>query len=114
MIRRGWKTPPINGIRGPVNGYIKDTYLMAADFEISVTHKGANVHLDLSGNFDGSSAFELIHFLKHYCDGYETAVIHTHGLKGLHPSGLEVFRRNMCLLNGQNILLVFTGKRSIE
>ena len=53
------------------------------------------VRLKLYGDFDGSSACELINFLKTCRSASNQIQIDTNNLNTLHPFGLEVFRRNL-------------------
>ena len=82
---------------------------MASNFKISVHRNDENVHLKLAGDFDGSSAHELLNALKRYCHGASKAFIHTSCLKQIHPFGRDVFQSHLDILNGKCIPLVFTG-----
>jgi anti-anti-sigma regulatory factor len=87
---------------------------MASNFRITTSRCKSDVHLRLSGDFDGTSAFELIYALKERCAGTTKAFIHTDGLKRIHTFGKDVLCNNLSLLNGQDIHLAFCGRNAAE
>ena len=82
---------------------------MASNFKILINRNDDNFHFRLVGDFDGSSAFELINALKAYYDKAGNVVINTCGLSMIHPFGCVVFQKN-CPINNQSYGLTFTGK----
>ena len=82
---------------------------MPSNFKISVHRNDENVHLKLAGDFDGSSAHELLDALMRYCPGASRAFIHTTCLMQIHPSGRDVLQSHLDILNGKCIPLIFTG-----
>lgn len=82
---------------------------MASNFQIFVHTNGENIHLKLVGDFDGSSACELLNTLKKYCRRTSGAYIHTNCLKHIDPFGRDVFQTNLNMLNDKCAPLVFTG-----
>ena len=87
---------------------------MAARFRISIHRNSENLHLKLMGDFDGTSAHELLNVLKRYSTRTARIFIHTSGLRNIHPFGLNVFHDNLSLLQGQSIALVFTGEHASQ
>ena len=85
---------------------------MAKDFKISVQRKGEDVHLKLRGDFDGTSAHELLNVLRRSCAPCSKVYLHTGSLKTLHRFGLQVFHSNFDLLKGKSLDLVFTGEHA--
>ena len=83
---------------------------MAANFKISVHWNSDNLHLKLMGDFDGSSAHELINTLKRNSRGAVRVFIHTNCLKQIHPFGKSVFFNNLNTLNIHPAQFVFTGE----
>jgi len=82
---------------------------MASNFRILAHRNNDTLYLRLLGDFDGSSAFELINALKAHDCGAGQVVVDTCGLSSLHPFGLGVFQKK----SSMNILcrdLAFTGK----
>lgn len=83
---------------------------MSANFRIS-THRDRNsLHLKLEGDFDGSSAHELINTLKKGDSKVAKVMIHTGGLKTIHPFGQDVFRKNFFILNKKNVRYFLIGR----
>jgi hypothetical protein len=63
---------------------------MASNFKLFLDETGDSLHLKLYGDFDGSSAHELIHTLKK-C-GSRFYQIFTFFWKGCFPEILRIFR----------------------
>ena len=89
---------------------------MAMNFRITVHQNSENIHLRLDGDFDGSSAYELLNALEKRCRFASRAFIHTNGLRQLDPFGLSVFHANLNDLKrvGKCRPLHFTGDRAKE
>ena len=83
---------------------------MASNFKISGRHKNATMEIRLAGDFDGTSACELLNFLAEHCDGAARVFVNTKGLKEIYPFGVETFQNNLYLLKGRGLRLFFTGK----
>ena len=85
---------------------------MASNFGIGI-HKNSNgFGLKLEGDFDATSAYELIYAIKKLPEETAKISICTHGLKNIHPFGLDVFHRFMRSLNGQFTKIMFTGRNA--
>ncbi len=85
---------------------------MAPNFRISMHRNSENLHLKLMGDFDGSSACELLNVLKENCNGVCRVIIHTSCLKNIYPFGREVFRCNFSELNRHRTRIMFTGENA--
>jgi hypothetical protein len=85
---------------------------MAINFRIFVHRNGENLHLKLIGDFDGTSAHELLSVLKRYGNRISRVFIHTSCLRDIHRFGRNVFHDNLDALNGQSVTLVFTGENA--
>jgi anti-anti-sigma regulatory factor len=84
---------------------------MARNFKISVHRNGERLHLKLRGDFDGTSAHELLSALnKHTNHATARVFIHTSSLSMIHPFGLDVFHGNLSSIKGKSLDLVFTGE----
>jgi hypothetical protein len=83
---------------------------MANNFKFMLNRIRDKIHLKLYGDFDGSSAFELINILKNYRSGSTQISIDTNGLNTLHPFGMDVFRRNLSTLDIKKNNIAITGK----
>lgn len=82
---------------------------MASNFKIFVQRTGQDIHVKLKGDFDGSSAHELINLLESYAGKSARIVVHTSSISSIHPFGLDVFQKK-CGVNGLNGRLMFKGK----
>lgn len=83
---------------------------MASNFKISVRRQNGSLHLKLIGDFDGTSACELLNFLQDNCDGVARVLINTRGLKEVYPFGVDTFQNSLYLLKDRPFRLMFTGK----
>ena len=83
---------------------------MAANFHIATDHGDDHLRLKLDGDFDGTSAFELIHLLKKVGRRKRKIIIDTDGLKRIYPFGRETFWKNLSSATVETRRLVMTGK----
>ena len=83
---------------------------MASNFKILLSRNKQKLHLKLMGNFDGSSAYELINTIKHHCGKNGKIVVHTGGLAVIHPFGLSVFHKNWAISKKESRSITFAGK----
>jgi hypothetical protein len=67
-------------------------------------------HLILEGDFDGSSAYELLETLKKYGNGFYQIYIDTNDLKTIYPFGREVFQKKLGIFKQKLNNLVFLGE----
>jgi len=81
---------------------------MASNFRIYCHQNKDNLHLKLIGDFDGSSAYELINTLKKYKGIAGKVFIDTCFLFSVHSFGLDVFQKNYTIKKLSRIL-TFTG-----
>jgi hypothetical protein len=88
--------------------------IMAANFKVSVLRKSASLYLKLMGDFDGSSAFDLIKLLRKNWKGIHSVFICTSGLRNIYPFGRDMFYKNLSFLAGKPIRLIFTGEKSAQ
>jgi hypothetical protein len=93
---------------------MKGDILMAHNFKILYHRNAENLHLKLLGDFDGSSAWELINGLKENCYGINRIFIHTNCLKHVHPFGREVLHKNLFTPIGRSVHVLFTGEKASE
>jgi hypothetical protein len=85
---------------------------MASNFEITTDQKSDGFGLKLAGDFDATSAWELIYAIKKLPEDAKRVAIFTDGLKDILPFGLHVFHRFMQSLNGRSNRIVFTGSNA--
>jgi len=82
---------------------------MASNFRIYCHQNRGNLHLKLMGDFDGSSAYELINTLKKYRGIVGRVFIHTCFLSSVNSFGLDVFQKS-CTIKKLSRILTFTGE----
>ena len=85
---------------------------MACNFKIVVHKNSDNLHLKLAGDFDGSSALQLIQSLKTRKNRASRVFIHTSSLTDIYPFGKNVFENGLDSLEGQVASFVFTGEKA--
>ena len=85
---------------------------MVSNFRTSVHPNDDNLHVILTGDFDGSSACELLDLLKRYSNGFQRIFVHTDSLEHIHPLGPATFHSKFCALNGNQKRLFFTGQHA--
>ena len=82
---------------------------MASNFGIAIDKKSYGFVLKLEGDFDATSAYELIYAIKKLPEETVKISIYTNGLKNILPRGLDVLHRYMGPLNCQSNKIVLTG-----
>lgn len=87
---------------------------MASNFKISVHRNSDNLHLKLIGDFDGTSAHQVLNILKTNSRGASNIFIHTSCLKHIDPFGRITFHNNIRQFKKGPLRLVFTGDNSEE
>ena len=85
---------------------------MASNFRIAILRNADSVNLKLVGDFDGTSACELLNALKDNCDGVLRVFVNTSGLKDVYPFGVDTFQNSLYLLKDRPFRLVFTGENA--
>jgi hypothetical protein len=62
------------------------------------------------GDFDGSSAHELLKTIQDHKPSMHKVFIHTDSLKEIYPFGKAVFQKNFNDVNKPDIKFIFTGE----
>ena len=83
---------------------------MASNFQIVSYKTRDSLHLKLSGDFDGSSAHELINKLLENGGDYYQIFIDTNDLKTIHPFGGNLFENKYASLKKHLVQLLFIGE----
>jgi hypothetical protein len=83
---------------------------MASNFKVLIHRNGDNLHLKLMGDFDTTSARQLIEILKMDRRSASKIFIHTATLKEIHPFGAQTFRDGLISGMANPDPLVFTGE----
>jgi anti-anti-sigma regulatory factor len=87
----------------------EENHPLAKNFEIGLKGDADPVVLDLEGDFDATSAYELIYAIKKLPGETAGVSIHTNGLKSICPAGIDVFCRLMQDLNYRPRKIALTG-----
>ena len=82
---------------------------MASNFGICLDKTSEGVGLNLAGDFDGTSAYELIYAIKKLPEDTGRINICANGLKNTYPFDLDGVHRFMRSFNGQSAKIVLTG-----
>jgi anti-anti-sigma regulatory factor len=87
---------------------------MASNFGISVYRNNKILQLKLSGDFDGSSALQLLSLMRNCLKETDKIFIHTDSIRHIEPFGLNMFRYNLGSLVKHPIKFVFTGENALS
>jgi len=82
---------------------------MGSDFRVFTSRKGDTLHLNLMGDFDGTSAFQVLNVVKRSGLGAHRVIIHTNSLAHIHPFGIRVFQHSLSEMDRRSLQLYFTG-----
>ncbi len=86
---------------------------MSCNFKILTHQNSENIHLKLFGDFDGSSACELVNALKTNSNNANRVFIHTAGLKHVDLFGKLVFQNGFNELSQKRNGFIFTGDKLV-
>jgi len=87
---------------------------MSVNFQIQFKKNNGNLHIQPKGDFDGSSAWELINLIHDQYEGKGRVFIDTRNLGEIHPFGCNTFQ---CRLNHRAMppdRLCFKGKKGFK
>ena len=87
---------------------------MARNFKINVHQEIDSLHIRLMGDFDGSSAFELLNALGEKSNNYKSILVDTHRLKEVYPFGREVFYYNFLRMKNRPKRFRFVGPNALH
>jgi hypothetical protein len=71
--------------------------------------KNGNLYIELGGDFDGSSAMQLLNQLETRRTEEGKIFINTNDLRDIHPFGKAVFEKHMSPHYSRSTDIVFTG-----
>jgi anti-anti-sigma regulatory factor len=74
---------------------------VASNFKIYIFKTRESLHLRLTGDFDGSSAYELVNKISEYGNSFYEIFIDLNDLNSIHPFGREVFKKRLGSLKNQ-------------
>jgi len=87
---------------------------MANNFQMNLHRTIDNLYIRLIGDFDGSSAFELLNALKENLSNSKCILIDTNNLKKVYPFGREVFYYNFLEIKNQRRRIRFVGPNALH
>ena len=87
---------------------------MASNFRVYVHRNSENVHLLLTGDFDGKSAYELLEVMKRSSFRASRVFIHTESLEHVEPFGRLLFQDRLKAIEPGSLRLLFTGSRASQ
>jgi len=85
---------------------------MAANFRMTQSRRKNSLHLKLSGDFDGSSAMELVHMLEEITGEAQKIYIETDNSCSIRPFGRDVFLKNFSISAWSSKKFIFMGNQS--
>jgi len=85
---------------------------MAVNFKIMTSHTGDTLHLDLTGDFDGSSAWELLNNISDNVGNEKRILINTNGIKDIHPFGQSIFENGLLSAGKSNGTIILIGRHA--
>ncbi|MGD8991877.1 MAG: hypothetical protein PVI00_10535 [Desulfobacterales bacterium] len=85
---------------------------MANNFRISIHRKSDNISIRLAGDFDGSSADELLNVLQDRLNDIASISIDTSELNKIYPFGRDVFTHHLFKLKQYNCRINLVGKNA--
>jgi anti-anti-sigma regulatory factor len=83
---------------------------MGKNFKFLSDSTRGRISLKLYGDFDGSSACELINVLKSQRNGSNQIFIDTDNLNTINPFGMDVLKKNLSVLDFSTDRIIITGK----
>jgi anti-anti-sigma regulatory factor len=83
---------------------------MANNFHMFKHKTSESLHIKLTGDFDGSSASELINTLVNNQYRYYQIFINTTDLRNIEPFGLDVLKIGLSEIRDQGPGVIFIGK----
>jgi anti-anti-sigma regulatory factor len=85
---------------------------MALNFKINRKRKNGHLYFKLTGDFDGSSAMELIRSLERNASNAEQIFIDTCGLSSVQDFGQDLFVKQCAISKILSRKLIFSGSYS--
>jgi ABC-type transporter Mla MlaB component len=83
---------------------------MASNFKLFLNETKDSIHMKMCGDFDGTSAHELITAIQNQAPKSNQVYIDTGELSNIYPFGREVFHNNFRHVKEQSDKIEFVGK----
>lgn len=93
---------------------IEGRNFMANNFHMFTHRTTETLHVKLTGDFDGSSASELVNALMDNQNRYYQIFINTTELNTIHPFGQEVLQRRLSEFKDRGPGVIFIGKNLVQ
>lgn len=87
---------------------------MSINFDIEARDINGNLHLELTGDFDGNSAWELVDAIKTHYAGNGLVLINTENIGEVMTFGREVLENLMTTNKIPKDKLIFEGAKGTE
>jgi len=87
---------------------------MAANFQIVTERINDQAFIIISGDFDGSSAFELINVINSSCPECKKIIINTSNLNIVYPFGRKILKSKEYMFKEKSKQVIFTGGHANE
>jgi len=84
---------------------------MNTAFQITFDKNNGTLHVQPEGDFDGTSAWELLNFLNDQYSGQGRVVIDTSRLRQIHPFGSNTFKCRLKMVQLPSDRLFFMGQK---
>lgn len=97
-----------------IGEFILSVKAMSTNFQIQFKKSNGNLHILPRGDFDGSSAWELINLIHEKYDGKGRVFIDTRNLGKIHPFGCNTFQCRLNLRTMPADRLCFKGEKGFE
>jgi hypothetical protein len=87
---------------------------MASNFNMQIRTNGTDAHIDLRGNFDGTSACMLLSSIRKHKHYYRRVFVHTHNLQRIYLFGKNVLLNNIDMPTDDLRNVIFDGEHAAE
>jgi anti-anti-sigma regulatory factor len=87
---------------------------VASNFDIIIDKTSDGFSLKLTGDFDATSAYELLYAIRKLADKPVRIHVNTSELKRIHSFGLEVFHRSMRFSGFSSSQIEFRGSEGFN
>ena len=87
---------------------------MATDFQAILHKNESSLHMKLVGDFDRTSAQEVLEIIKKRSNQVSRVFIHTNCLNQIHPEAQKVFQEDANFMQVQPIPVLFTGEKASQ
>ena len=88
---------------------------MASNFKMLVTEKGKTLRMKLIGDFDGTSAYQVIGRVHKRGKRAHAIYIDTSNIQRIYPFGLAILQSDLASIDNRHAVnLMFTGTHAAE